>query len=351
MEEQIKAFNLFDFTNTVVKPIYLKVRKWLFIPPLVFFLAFAFGYWKESKTGTTYHSKITYMLENDILGEKNASAGSGSLLAAISGQTATGNKEVMIDLGLSHKLIEQTLLSTAIVDQKKVLLVNYYIENNRLGGNFKTKPAYDINYEIGGNKDLDYWLRVFSSQIKRNIKSFQAESGLYVMELNSQNELFAKVFLENHLTTISDFYSSKKMERSMAMVKLAKRKRDSILYALQGRTYSAASINDNLFGAVKKTARVTESQAIRDVAIVELQYSESVITLDAASMDMQRRKPLFAVVDDIRLPLESESPKSFKKGMTLGLIGLILGLVLLVGYFLGIDYLKQQKLDYIAARK
>jgi hypothetical protein len=52
------------------------------------------------------------------------------------------------------------------------------------------------------------------------------------------------------------------------------------------------------------------------------------------------------VVDDIRFPLEAVWPKPLKKAVTFSIIGFILGIAVIIGVNLGLDFLKQQKKEF-----
>lgn len=346
MEEVKKQLNIFELLNQQVKPVWQKVKKLFYVPIITLVLLGGLGYYFEAQKPSYFNATLTYLLEDEIVNDGSKAAGSGLLLAALQGQSPSSNKTIMVDLSLSNKLVEQTLLRTVKIDNKDVLLVNYYIDKFGYSGSFKNKPAYEKGYKIGSDESRDYMLRNFSTVIKLSLKSKVMESGLLIMDYTCEDELFTKLFLENHLRTISDFYILKKLERSQNLANFAKKRRDSLLMVLQGKAYSAASISDNLFGSVKKTSRVPEMQASRDAAIASTMYTESVIAYTTAVLDLERKKPFITEVDDVRLPLNAARPKPIMKGIIFGILGLVLGVAGIVGWALGSDMLKKQKLEY-----
>lgn len=340
-----KQVNIFELLNTAVKPIFIRIKKWLWIPPVLFAIVFVWGYYNENKKPTIYKSIITYILEDEIANDA-ARAQVGGLLSSLSA-SAPSNKAMMNELGGSNKLIEQTLLSKVKLEGKEILLIHYYIDKFGYGGSFKNKNPYGDAYAVGSDQNLDYMLRMISSSIRMDLSSELSESGLLVLYFKSTDELFAKLFPENHLNTISKFYIEKRTERSKNMLVITRRKRDSLLMLLQGKTYGAANAADNLFGAVMKRARVNEVQVNRDLGILNEQYAQSAAAYSSSLLELERSKPFISVVDDIRLPLAGDSPKPIKKAFTLGFIGLFLGLAVIIGVFLGSDYLKKQKKEYL----
>lgn len=353
MEEEEKKINVFEIWENKVVPVLTSVIKYWYIPPILAVLAFVFIYSKERSKKPSFTAKITFMLEDDIMSESQQ-AGSGSqILMALSGQRTQSNKAVLVDLGLSNKLVEETLITTVEFDSLRIPLVNYFMDHcgyrdiwNEEENKDLIKFNFPKDYEIGSDRNKDYWLRVFSNEIKLTLKSQVMESGLIVMNYTSSNELFTKKFLETHLKTISEFYINKKIERAHSVLKFARRKKDSLQALLSGKTYGLANMQDQGFGVVMRRAKVPEIQVTRDISIINQQYAESVAAVSGASIDLERQKPFISVVDDIRLPLLSTWPKPLNKALVFSILVLILGFAGIAGILLGIDFLKEQKKEF-----
>lgn len=351
--EENKKVNIFRLYHDLVIPLFKKSKKLLIIPVLLGIAVFAISYITEKSKKPVYTTKITFMLEDEIVGDGPKGTSGGQILAALSGQSNSNNKGILVDLATSNKLVEETLLQEVNFEGKPEMLVNAYLRVMGYRDRWKKeknekwlKASYGKNYKIGQDKEMDYLLRSLSNEIKLALKPSVLESGLLTMNYSSSNELFTKLFLETHLTTISNFYVDKKVERAQSLVKFAKRKKDSILMLLTGKTYGLASMQDEGFGAVMRRSAVRQVQTQTDIKILEEQYGESAAALSAASIDLERRRPFISVVDDIRLPLDSEWPKPFKKSLGWGIIVTILGIAAVVGGFFGWDLLKAQKSEF-----
>ena len=186
-------------------------------------------------------------------------------------------------------------------------------------------------------------LRSYSNGIKPTFKASSKESGLLVMSFSNSDAFFCKRFLEQHLHTISDFYIDKRMDRANMIIKAATRRRDSLLAALQGKEYNSAALQDQGFGTVMRRANVPQTQLQRDINMLNAQYGESLAALNAAKMELEKKRPFIAVVDDIRFPLEATYPEPYKKGAIFGIPGLILGTAVVVGFQLSREFLVKQK--------
>ena len=358
IQESQNKINIFSVLENTVLPIVKKAKKYLLAAPVVAVIVFLSVYSSENSKKPIFSSQITFMLEDEILSDQPTMGAGSQILAALSGQGTKNNKAIMVDLGTSNKLVEESLLQPAVIDGKKVLLVNHYIdkmgqrEQWKKDKNEKMMNFYfKENYIIGTDKELDYLLRVFSNQIKLSLKPTLLESGLIKVVFNSNDELFTKLFLETHLNTISNFYINKKTQKSLGLVNYAKRKRDSLFALLNGKTYSLASMQDAGFGRVMRRSMVPEIQTRTDIGILNQQYSESVLALSAATIDWERKKPFISVVDDIRLPLDAEWPKPFKKALSLSIIAMLLSVAAVVGIIFGLGAIDQQRQEFLDSQK
>jgi hypothetical protein len=332
-----QPFNLFSYLK-LVKPYWRKLLQVWYVPVALCLLFGLYKWYNERQNSPYFTAQITYMLEDEIL---NGAPVSNPLMAAITGQSPTSNKAIMNDLAFSNLLIEYTLLRNTTSEGQYMPLVNYLLKKQ---GQDSTSPAwFKSDYKIGDNPSKDEMLRSFSNGIKPTFKATSKESGLLVMSFSNSDAVFCKRFLEQHLHTISDFYIDKRMDRANMIIKAATRRRDSLLAALQGKEYNSAAIQDQGFGTVMRRASVPQTQLQRDITMLNAQYGESLAALNAAKMELEKKRPFIAVVDDIRFPLEATYPEPYKKGAIFGIIGLILGVVLIVGYHLAKEFLVKQK--------
>jgi hypothetical protein len=332
-----QPFNLFSYLK-LIKPYWRKlVRRW-YVPVTLALLLGLYSWYNESEKSPYFSAQITYMLEDEIL---NGSTVSNPLMSAITGQSPTNNKDIMNDLAFSNLLIEYTLLRNISENGKNIPLVNYLLKKQ---GVDSANPAWFASgYQIGENPSKDEMLRSYSNAIKRTFKASSRESGLLTMSFSYADAFFCKRFLELHLHTISDFYIDKRMDRANMIIKATIRRRDSLLAALQGKEFSSASIQDQGFGTVMRRASVPQTQLQRDITMLNAQYGESLAALNAAKMELEKKRPFIAVVDDIRFPLEATYPEPYKKGAIFGFVGLFLGTVLVVGFHLAKEFLVKQK--------
>ncbi len=348
MQEAPKKVNVFELGNKYW-PIVRKGLTYWYFPLGVAILVGISMYLKENKIKPVYTGRIVYMIEDEVVEGQGKAGGGNALLMAMTSQGGTNNKAIMVDLSKSNKLIESTLLRTVTVDGKSQLLVNYYIDHSGLRDGWKKNGQTQMltfnfpdGYKIGSNADNDYLIRSLSETLKLRLESKPLESGLLTMDASNEDQVFVKLFLETHFATISDFYTGKRMERSISMIGLTTKKRDSLLAMLQGKEYGLASFEDGGFGVVKKAVMVPGMQFKRDINILNVQYNEAVLALNTAKLDLERKKPFISIVDDVRLPLDAVTSAPLKKAINWSLISFLGVLVLIIGGIFGAEFLKDQ---------
>ena len=333
-----QPFNLFSYIE-LIKSYWRKLIRVWYVPLSLGLLFGLYTWYNERQNYPFFSAQITYMLEDEILNNEPTLS---PLMTVIKGQSTTSNKDIMNDLAISNLLIENTLLRNTLDNGKNMPLINHLLKKQ---GVDSTNPAwFNSGYQIGDNASKDSMLRSYSKGIKNTfIATSSKKSGLLTMSFSYADAFFCKRFLELHLHTISDFYIDKRINRANIIIKTTERRRDSILAALQGKEYTSASMQDKGFGTVMRRAIVPQTQLARDISILNVQYAESLAALHAAKIELEKKRPFIAVVDDIRLPLDAIYHGHYKKGVIFGIIGLILGTAVVVGFHLAKEFLVKQK--------
>jgi len=347
----MESNNLFHIIN-LYKPLLVRSIKVIYVPIIAALLLGFYSYIQEKKVDTVYKATIIYMLEEELNGGGKTETTNPMLMAIMGGGTSS-NKNLMVDLAQSNKLLETTLLKTVVVDSQLVILANYYIDNCGMRAGWiadenEKMMAFNFpeNYQTGFNKRTDYLIRSISRNIKESFISNTLESGLIYMEYHGNHEVFTKTLLDNHFLTISEFYARRKSKRSSDLIETARKKKDSLLMAVRAHESGVASGMDQSFGAVMSRSRLGEVSQQRELEIAQAQYVESVMAYNSALLDLERNKPLISVVDDPRFPLKSTYPNPLSKGLKTFIVILILGIAVLLGLLFGLDFLKKQKEEY-----
>ncbi|KIO78623.1 lipopolysaccharide biosynthesis protein [Pedobacter lusitanus] len=291
---------------------YLK-SKWLIIG-LFALLGGGLGFVYTSIKKTIYTATTSFVLE-----EEKGGGGMGSLsgLASIAGVDLGGGGGLfqgdnIVELYKSRSMIEQTLLTAAIIQGKKQLLIDRYIESNKLrdlwskqpdlkGIDFSDSAHFTVKHDsIIGQivKDLN----------TRSLTVSKPDKKLSIIEVKvkSQDEAFAKAFAEQIVSNVNAFYVQTKTKKSLFNVNILQKQTDSVMAVMNHSIYSAASIIDatpNLNPsrqALRVPAQKSQFSAETNKAIL----IELVKNLEMSKIALRKEIPLIQIIDKPVLPLE-----------------------------------------------
>jgi uncharacterized protein involved in exopolysaccharide biosynthesis len=288
---------------------------------------------------TIYTAKLSFALE-----EKGNMSGSGlASVAAQFGLGGIGGSEGgvfsggnMIELLKSRFLIEKTLLSTVNINGKSDLLLNRYIRFNKLDKSWaKKKNLANLKFTSADRSTFtlqqDSVLGIISMGLmKNNIAVAQQDKKLSIINITvaSTDEVFAKVFSEKLIETVTDFYIETKTKKSRGNVMLLQNRADSVQRELNSALYGRAQFGDQNMGLIRQQAAVPKLKQEMRVQMLGALYGELVKNLEFAKLTLMREEPLVQIIDQPILPLSKERLGKLK-AMIIG--GFLLGFLSLLG--------------------
>jgi uncharacterized protein involved in exopolysaccharide biosynthesis len=262
---------------------------------------------------TIYTAKLSFALE-----EKGSMSGSG--LASVAAQFGLGiggseggvfSGGNMIELLKSRFLIEKTLLSTVTINGKSDLLLNRYIRFNKLDKKWvKKKNLANLKFTNADRTKFtlqqDSVLGMISGGIiKNNLAVSQQDKKLSIINISlvSTDEVFAKVFSEKLIETVTDFYIETKTKKSRGNVVLLQNRADSVQRELNAALYGRAQFGDQNMGLIRQQAAVPKLKQEMRVQMLGTLYGELVKNLEFAKLTLMREEPLVQIIDQPILPL------------------------------------------------
>ena len=262
---------------------------------------------------TIYTAKLSFALE-----EKGNMSASG--LASVAAQFGLGiggegggvfSGGNMIELLKSRFLIEKTLLSTVTIKGKSDLLINRFIRFNKLDKKWaKKKNLAGLKFTNADRTHFsllqDSILGVISTGlIKKNLDVGQEDKKLSIINIRivSTDEIFAKVFSEKLIETVTDFYIETKTKKSRGNVMLLQNRADSVQRELNAALYGRAQFGDQNMGLIRQQAAVPKLKQEMRVQMLGTLYGELVKNLEFAKLTLMREEPLVQIIDQPILPL------------------------------------------------
>ncbi len=303
--------------------------------------------------------KKTYFIAKSSLMIQNAGGLSGGGIGAymqiaqqfgLMGGGGMGlDEDQAVDILKSRRIITEALLKYGVVNGRKELLANHYIEVLDLRASFKKDARLQaFKFTHSDSKQLtfleDSLLNDFYVLIsKKHLQiSKQLKSGIINIEFKSRNEVFSKLYSEELIHAMEDFYIHNKTENDRLMVDVLDYKLDSVVTALHRAEDRLAHSKDVNKQVVKATGLLDEMRLRRDVEILNVLYSEVIKNDEMAKFKLLINTPIVQIIDSPVLPLE-DNEVNWWMGLLLGmLLGLFAGAGLIVIYHRLTEKSKQQ---------
>jgi hypothetical protein len=286
-----------------------------------------------------YTAKLSFAIEEKSstgLSSIAAQFGLGGIGGGDGGVFSGGN---MIELLKSRFLIEKTLLSKVPINGKSDLLINRYISFNKLDQKWAEKINL-ANLKFTNSDRSTFSLQqdsvlgeITASLIKNNVSIAQKDKKLSIINIsvNSTDELFAKVFSEKLIETVTDFYIETKTKKSRGNVMLLQNRADSVQRELNAALYGRAQFGDQNMGLIRQQAAVPKLKQEMKVQMLSALYGELVKNLEFAKLTLMREEPLMQIIDQPILPLPKERLGKLKAIVMGGFLFGFLSLVSLGG--------------------
>ena len=299
-----------------------------------------------------YTATLSFALEDEKSG-----GGLGSALGLASslgldlggggGSMFTGSN--LTELFKSRAMVEKTLLSTVPdADGKPITLAELYIKNNEWRDKWEGKPKL-AKLQFLPNVKRTYFTRVHDSILgvmydnlsKTSLSVAQKDKKIAIIsiDVNDNNELFAKQFCENLAKTVSDFYVTTKSKKAKMNMDILVRQTDSIRGELNGAITGVAVANDNTFNLnpALNVRRAPSARRQVDVQANTAILTELVKQTELAKVTLRKETPLIQVIDRPILPLKKEK---FGKAKGLFIGGFLAGFFTIL-YLVGRRVLKE----------
>ncbi|RDC55824.1 lipopolysaccharide biosynthesis protein [Pedobacter chinensis] len=296
----------------------------------------------------TYKAVCTFVLEDN--GKSgNSGLGQYSALASIVGIDVNGGSGLfqgdnIIELYKSRSMIERTLLSPAIFKGRQQLLIDRYIQMNKLDLAWADSPKMKgISFAIP-KKDFKVEQDSIISAIVENLnKNYLTVSKpdkkltIVSVQVKAPDPLFAKAFTETIVNNVNTFYIQTKTKGMVQNLVLLQKQADSVRRALNASISGTAAALDIYPNAnpIMQSLRVPSQKRQVDVQAASAIYSEVVKNLEIAKGSLMRETPLIQVIDEPVLPLPNDRIgrlKGILTGMGIALLVATISILIMRSY-------------------
>ncbi|SFN91840.1 Chain length determinant protein [Chitinophaga sp. YR627] len=287
-----------------------------------------------------YDGALTFVLEDaGGGGTLNAYAGIASQFGVdLGGGGSVGvlSGENIMEFLESRLIVEKALLSTAVLDGKKMTLAEMYIDMYNLREKWKKSPVLaSIHFPVEQKRAsfslkqdsilYELCLRVVNKNLE--VAKSEKKSAFITVTTTSGQPVFSKSFTEALVQEATTFYVDTKTKRSKVNVDKLQLTADSIELLLNRKTYALAATQDANMNPLRQTANVNTELQTRDKLVLQTMYTEVIKNLELSKMSMAQETPIVQVIDTPIMPLKMK-----KLGLIIGVIaGMFAGGVLIVG--------------------
>jgi len=332
---EISIKDVFNKTRSAIR--YFK-QKWLTILVITIIGAIA-GLAYSILKRPTYTATCTFVLDDS---EKTGLFSQYAGLASLAGINLNNNGGLfkgdnILELYKSRSMIEKALLQNVNIGGKNQLLIDRYIDFNKLRSKWKRTDDID-NITFYG--DPDKFNRKQDSLItdiverfnKRLLNVFKPDKKLSIVEVDvaSHDELFAQMFTLKLVETVNEFYVKTITQKALQNVLILQRQADSVKRVLNASIGGVASAMDAAPNAnpLLLSLKVPSQRKQVDVQAGGAIYSEIMQNLEIAKVSLRQATPLIQVIDKPVLPLTNNIPGKAK----CILLGALAGCLLTMAY-------------------
>jgi uncharacterized protein involved in exopolysaccharide biosynthesis len=303
-------------------------------------------------TKPSYKAVVTFALEDDkgSGGGLSGALGLASSLGIDLGTNAGGafSGANLIELMKSRKIVGKTLLESYENEGKKKILANDLLVISKLGSKLAAKSDQFQNFSFSGvenpdnlNIQQDTVIKLLYDYLfEKNILSIAQKDkkiSIITVEVNANNELFSKLFAEQLVKNVSDFYVETKSKKAKTNVAILQKQADSIRNELNQAITGVAVSSDNTYNLnpALNVNRVPSTKKQVDVQANTAILTQLVTNLEMAKVTLMRETPLIQLIDRPTLPLKKDKPGKLKSLILGGLLAGFLALVFLIVQRLG----------------
>lgn len=333
-----------------LKDLILKLRDWWKYlwpkwPVILIFgiIGGGIGYYGAYIKKPVYKAELSFALED---AQSGGGLGGALGLASQFGLNVGGNGggvfvgDNLIELMKSRSMVEKTLLSTVVIEGKRVTLAELYISFKGFRESWKKQSELaNIQFSPGADRTKfslkqDSILGILHKDLVRSVLTvdkLDKRLSIIIVRVVSENELFAKYFTEVLAKEVSDFYVETKTKRSVQNVAILQHQTDSVRRALNRAITGVAvsmDVNPNPNPARQILSVPSQSRQV-DVLANQSILTELVKNLELSKVSLRNETPLIQLIDKPILPLEKQTFSKFKPFV----IGIILGSMIAIFIF------------------
>src|SRR5690554_2988569 len=288
-----------------------------------------------------YTAESSFVLEETNTGGLSNMSGIASLLGVNFGSLGSGNGlfqgDNIMELYKSENMISKTLLSPFEEGDSSYLLIDRYIDFNKLDKKWADEVDFSqLNFSLPREEfsiKQDSVVREVVKEIKkRNLIVDKPDRKLSIIKviIKSKDEPFSKVFNETLVSNVNEFYALTKTKKTGENLAILQTQSDSVRRVLDESIKRYARVQDQVPNPnpLLQSGTVASRSSQVDVQASIAVYEEIVKNLEIAKINHRNNSPLIQVIDSPRFPLEESR---IKLGVGI-VVGAFLSFIIVIFY-------------------
>lgn len=306
------------------------IRYW-YIPAAFALLVIAYQLYKHSKFVPEYPAIVTFSVDEDEGGSSSGLSGMLSQFGLGGVRPARYNFDKILELSQSRRVVQDALFDKTTIDGKEDFLANHVIRIYDMKFFEDQESFYFSHDSIDGfdRRENEVLVTLYNMVIG---PPEQAELALMTADYNEDSNIMSLTASTIHETlsielairgfrSLSDYYITKAIEKSLKTYEIVTTKRDSILGVLRSTEYRLANFKDSNRNILMRTDQVGELRLHRDVSALNAMYAEVLKNTEIADFSLRNKTPFIQVIDAPIAPIFPTQSSLLRKII----IGLILG--------------------------
>ncbi len=313
-------------------------QKWLTILIVVLLFA-ATGMTVGIIKKPVYISKLSFVVQ-----ETQGESGMGALVGLASqfglvapGGSSTFNQDNIIEILKSRTIVQQSLLYKNVINGKPDYLINHYLRYRGYYNEWKDdKKLCNFRIETSDEEKLtrqqDSVLKFVCKDITKSIldvDKLKSQLNIVLIKVSSTDEAFAKLFSENLVKSVTNFYIHTKIQRATETFNFLQKRADSTKIELELSEKELAHWQDASNQLVKYQGQLERAKLMRKVEIQQVVYVEILKNLELAKLNLLNITPLVRIIDKPILPLMVWAIPPLFASIAMAFVGFILTLIFL----------------------
>jgi len=319
--------------------LYLKIRKnwWLFVS--IGLLCGLLGYIYASKQKPTYESRLTFALndggESDLSSTFGIASQFGFNIGGSGGAFASDN---ILEIILSRKVIEKTLLTVDTFNGKSFTFIEYYLyELHNINKKDAEKKAHFFssnNRKENLNDFQDSILfSIYTTFSKQNVVARRPDKKLNIYEVKvmSNDARFSKKFTDRLIAETNAFYIEVCSKKAKQTLDVLEKRLENMKTEFSNSLSKKATVQDANTNTALSVADVPIQKKQMDIQLYGGAFGELFKNLEIARFQYLKEVPLMQIIDDADYPMKKITVSKIKTALVFLFVSQIL---LIVGFVL-----------------